>query len=151
MAKKRMFTAPMAWDETVPNGAADWVRAADSIEAQEDIEVVGVSIEVYYDALVVPAIAANHSIQCFAEVSQGAQEEDEGIMAMARLAVHTQLQGAITPNVAIIQMDKAVSEQFNVPFTVSEDGDINLHVFRGNDTGSTIDMHARAIIYYTKD
>jgi len=150
MAKK-LFSDVIKWDESVGVGVAGVVNGAATWVAQEDILVESVQISAVIGKWTTGlAVQGVESTELIAEVSQAGALELPGVMSSVRVDSVITVQGAITPNVVPVGGSVNSFASFASPFSVKEDGSINLHVYRNNQTPSIIAMNVKAIITYTK-
>jgi hypothetical protein len=152
MARDKMFTAIMNHSGTYAAGTDAWSRAVQTVEAQENIYVEALLINVNWFGIDSGMnVAVSDDVLIRAQVSQAAVEEDEGVMGECTHQYLYSLFGAQAQHDPVIT---SASPQIYIPFVkgfrVMEDGDINLHFFVRNTCSTTVTAAANVILYYTK-
>jgi len=153
VVNKRIWTDTLEANFALADGATDIGLAAAVYLAQEDLQIVGVALEVNWRLINDITAAGLAHCQVTAELSQHPQMTSPGVLARLR---HGLVAFTDTGTVRAMMWFDNLGDHIEVMFPESryvslKDGEtVNLHVYYNNDMGGIVTLSAIGVLYFTK-
>jgi len=149
---KKLFTRDLAWVWLAEGNTNFYATTVDQVVAEEDWLIHGILMRVRVDEWKTQLALGNviEGADIKGEVTQAGMLHLPGSISTLRASSHYSVQGAITPNAIQTGEIRELFSWFPIPFTLREEGSVNL-ITEGACQGTVaIRVRAGATIYLTK-